>query len=70
MAKKTDRKLSLKRETLRTLSDDQLRAVGGGDQAVMAGGLIGTSRPPSNPTGESIGCVQMPGVNFVIKYYP
>ncbi|HEU5055812.1 MAG TPA: class I lanthipeptide [Kofleriaceae bacterium] len=42
MAKKIGSKLSLKRETLRQLSDDQLQAVGGGTDLIAYGGVIGT----------------------------
>lgn len=59
MAKKTDKKLSLKRETLRSLSEDQLGAVAGGTLSMYdtsiygAGGLKGTSLPPP-PTGDTL----------------
>ena len=58
MAKKT-KKLSLKRETLRTLSADQLGAVAGGTIVINytwsiygQGGLKGTVPPPP-PSGET-----------------
>ena len=57
MAKKT-KKLSLKRETLRTLSNDQLGAVAGGTLLNIGwslygqGGVRGTVPPPP-PSGET-----------------
>ena len=55
MAKKTDKKLSLKRETLRSLTEDQLRAVAGGtlvDPSIYGqGGLKGGTLPPPPPSG-------------------
>ena len=71
MAKKTDKKLALKRETLRTLSDDQLHAVAGGtivnyDWSIYGQGGLLTSRtapPPPPPTGDTLSVYQY-------KYYP
>ena len=62
MAKKTDKKLSLKRETLRTLSDDHLRAVAGGTMydpnTVGAGGIkSGSTTVPPPPSGETLSVI-------------
>jgi hypothetical protein len=59
MAKKTTKKLALKRETLRSLGQDELRAAAGGSIIYYnggtiygQGGIIGTSFPPP-PTGDT-----------------
>jgi len=60
MAKKTDKKLSLKRETLRSLTEDQLRVVGGGTILILdtsiygQGGLKGGTLPPPPPSGYTL----------------
>jgi hypothetical protein len=64
MAKKIGSKLSLKRETLRQLSDDQLQAVAGGTELVGYGGIIGTSLPTVGPTKTDVSIA-----NYYYKIY-
>ncbi len=71
MAKKTDKKLSLKRETLRTLDSDQLGAVVGGAAGdVAAGGLKGTvSGTSPGPTKTDTFGTLVIEQNYFVKAY-
>lgn len=68
MAKKINSKLALKKETLRSLTDDQLRAAAGG--LVGYGVVVPPSKTLSGGCNPTNGCLENYELEAVIKYYP
>lgn len=64
MAKKINRKLGLKKETLRSLSDQELGAVAGGTFGSDAGLGMVKPPPPATQGCTSLGCYVRIGYNY------
>ena len=71
MAKKINSKLALKKETLRSLTDDQLRAAAGGNLGNVAYGVVvPPSKTLSGGCTPTDGCLDAYKIDPAIKYYP
>lgn len=69
MAKKINSKLALKKETLRSLTDEQLRAAAGGTN-MGYGVVVPPSKTLSGGCDPTAGCLDAYKIDAIIKYYP